>query len=132
MPRGRVSSKEEEIFLKGTVTVSFRRKNGLHMCTALEFSVIGFGKTKKKAFQEMLDLLGEYFVEVMNSDGPVAFYSPADAKEWNIKNQKHYNVKVTMKNSRKDINLSKEMMSFIESLRDYREDFSGIDLVPSP
>ena len=86
------------------------------------------GNTKAEALQEMTELLTYYFEEIISSDEPVRFYNPSDSSEWNIKDQQHYIMSIIMRRERDDVRISKEMRTFIESLKKYRQDYQGVAL----
>ena len=69
----------ETVTLRGPVTVAYKRCREGFMCTALQFDILGIGRTKREAFQEMRDLVEEYLEEIVRSPEPVCFFNPSDA-----------------------------------------------------
>ena len=118
----------DAVELNGELTVSFRVRAGKVQCTALQFDIVGMGDTKAEALQEMTKLLTYYFEEIISSDEPVRFYNPSDTSEWNIKDQQHYILSIIMRRKRDVVRISKEMRTFIESLKQYKQDYQGVVL----
>lgn len=118
----------DTVELNGELTVSFRVRAGKVQCTALQFDIVGMGDTKAEALQEMTELLTYYFEEIISNDEPVRFYNPSDSSEWNIKDQQHYIMSIIMRKKWNDVRISKEMRTFIESLKEYKKDYQGVAL----
>ena len=108
--------------------MTYRRERGEWMCTALEFDIVGTGKTKQEAFDELRALVETYLLEVMDTDAPVEFYNPADAEEWECKDRKSYRVAVIMARAKEDTSIPPRMVRDITKLRPYRDRIRGVDL----
>jgi len=118
------------ITLRGPVTAAYRRSQGLWYCTALQFDIVGVGKTRDEAFGEMRDLFSDYVKEVLADSGPVRFFNPSEAQEWNVKKQETYSVTVVMARPEEQPS-GRASLSDVGQLRPYRDAIQCIDLVPA-
>ncbi len=76
----------KRIVLQGDVTVAYRKEGSEWFATALEFDLLGYGRTRKAAFKLLQELIAEYMLEVAHlvSEGKrVAFFNPSETAEWN-------------------------------------------------
>ena len=118
------------VTLHGPITVAYRRASRMWHCTALQFDIVGVGKTKGEAFAEMRDLLRDYLEEVLATDGPVRFFNPAESGEWNVRDQEYYNVALLVSGG-EATPPNRAPLSDIARLRGYRDAVQGIGLVPA-
>jgi len=118
------------VTLHGPITVAYRRVSRMWHCTALQFDLVGVGKTKVEAFAEMRDLLRDYLEEVLATDGPVRFFNPAESGEWNVRDQEYYNVALLVSGG-ESAAPNRTPLSDIARLRGYRDAVQGIGLVPA-
>jgi hypothetical protein len=115
--------------LKGDVTVAYRRHGRGWRCTALEFDLVGVGNTQEKAFAQLRDLVNGYLDDVLNTDGPVRFFNPSDAEEWDSPKKEKYRVEVVVSQSAKGA-AGSAVIPDIDKLRSYRSRIRAIDLTP--
>ena len=76
--------------LPGFITVTWKRQKGEHICTALEFDLIGLGATRDEAFRNLREIVQSYFEEAVKLKGPVRLFNPSPAAEWNVENKHYY------------------------------------------
>lgn len=115
--------------LKGPVTAAWRQEGGRWLCTALEFDIVGVGKSRQAAFAEMQQLLNAYLAHVMQSPGPVEFFHPSDAEEWETVDKEQFRVAVAVAKtaSKKP---APSVLPDLTALRRIRNRVRGVDLVP--
>ena len=81
--------------LSGPVTVAYTKTAKEWTCTALEFDLVGFGKTKDDAFDALRGVVNTYLDAALETPGPIQFFHPADGKCWNAKHKERYDVIAT-------------------------------------
>ena len=116
-------------FLKGPVTVAYRREGKKWLCTALEFDILGIGRTRKTAFQQMRSLVNEYLADVLKAEGPVEFFNHSAGKEWTAKDKEYYKVVVALAQAEEKRPVPQTLRD-IQQLRHYRDRIRGFDLTP--
>lgn len=120
----------ETVTLRGPVTVAYKRCREGFMCTALQFDIVGIGRTKREAFQEMRDLVEEHLEEILRSPEPVCFFNPSDAADWNVGNQENYQVAMLFERHSEPIPTDVPLAN-LAPLREHRESLRGVNLVPA-
>ena len=80
------------VTLKGQVTVTYREEGAEVYATALQFDLVGIGKTRKAALKELQEIFSEYAEEVLNTRGKVRFFNPSDPEEWENPDKEFFNV----------------------------------------
>lgn len=81
-----MAKKSAIILASGPVTVAVRRFRDYYTCTALQFDIVGTGKTKGAALRQLQELVGEYLlavIELVAQGKKIRFFNPSDAEEWN-------------------------------------------------
>lgn len=119
-------SKSPIIKMKGQITVAYRREGTKILSTALQFDLVGIGRTKQEAFKELRKIVKSYLLEVIKSDTPVEFFNPSDHKEWNARDIEYYDVEVKIKKTRP---LPKAKPD-IRQLKPYQKQIRSFDLSP--
>jgi hypothetical protein len=121
------------IRLDGKITTSSKFNNSTKKwyCTALEFDLVGIGKTEEEAFKELKVLLRYYlleFVESTHSGGKMDFFNPSEAENWNTGKKKEYGVTLIVELAEE----KERIPEFIppKKLSKYYNRISGIDLIP--
>ncbi len=74
------------IALQGKTTIAYRQEEGEWYATALEFDIMGYGKTKAEARQLLHELMEIYLQDIAQllSEGKrVKFFNPSEDDEWN-------------------------------------------------
>ncbi|MBI4560326.1 MAG: hypothetical protein HY706_22285 [Candidatus Hydrogenedentes bacterium] len=116
--------------VSGAITIAYRRSAGNWLCTALQFDIVGVGPTRAAAFREMCELLTDYFDEILSSTGPVRFFNPSEAKEWNVRDQEQYTLAFLL--SRKQAPaVSRLRLTNLRELRKVHHAIQEIDLIPA-
>jgi len=116
-------------FLKGPVTVAYRKQGRKWYAIALEFDLVGIGPTRQKAFNELQAVFNDYLIGCAEEEGPVQFLFPAEPSEWNIEDKEWFRVTaiiVQPKKPRKEVP-SVISLSDLHSLRGRIQSFG---LVP--
>lgn len=83
----------------GPITVAYRKEDDLWYCTALQFDIMGNGKTREKAFAQLKKLVNSYLIHVLSVKGPVSFFNPSDREEWETDDKRSYDVLVLISGS---------------------------------
>lgn len=81
-----MSASIASVKLQGNLTVGFRQIAGLWHANALQFDIVGTGRSKDAAFRQLQELVTEYLMGVIaeiKKGNKVAFFNPADSEEWN-------------------------------------------------
>ena len=86
----RINRMKSTIELEERVTVAYKKEGEYFQARALEFDIVGTGKTRAKAFQDLKGLFSEYVLELLDSTGDIDFYFPADKEEWNTHEKEVY------------------------------------------
>lgn len=74
----------------GPITVAFRQDEGEWLATALQFDLVGTGKTKDTAFAQLKELVNDYLTFILSVKGEVAFFNPSPREEWEAPEQEQY------------------------------------------
>ncbi|MFH1731382.1 MAG: hypothetical protein ABIF82_07010 [Planctomycetota bacterium] len=82
----------ELVSVDGPVTVGYYRSGGRWWAVARQFSIMGSGKTKDDAFQQLRELVNEY-VEECITEGTTAFFFPCEDEDWRrTRDQQNFHV----------------------------------------
>lgn len=129
-------SSKRSIALQGNLTVGYHREGREWFATALQFDIMGYGRTKAKAFQLMQELVSEYLQEMARliAEGEkVRFFNPSSAEDWDrMVELEEYHVRLTMafNQAARPTALTpsglQELIEYIDSL-----DEMEVDLVPA-
>jgi hypothetical protein len=113
----------------GPVTVAYKQVAGEWHCTALQFDILGIGKTREAAFAQLKELMNSYLTHVLQLKGKIAFFNPADREEWNTPIKENYNILVILTKPRRD---SQETSCMdMEEIRPVRRRVREFDLLPA-
>lgn len=82
--------------LEGPVSVAYRRSGKEWHAIALQFDIVGTGKSKAAAFREMQELLELYITEVLKAPKPVRFYNPSEQADWQLRDKAHFHVAMVL------------------------------------
>lgn len=122
--------------LEGSIAVATRKVGKLFLCNALQFDLVGTGKTKIAAFTEMKELLEDYLVSLVEdiSEGhKVRFFNPAGDDEWNKAAQlEFYDITFIVELVPKNGDLPDAVqVKNMAKLSPYWKAIKAIDLVPA-
>ena len=78
--------------LKGQVAVTYREQGGEVYARALQFDLVGVGKSRKGALKELQAIFADYAEEVLNTKGKVRFFNPSDPEEWENPDKEFFSV----------------------------------------
>lgn len=122
----------------GPVTVAYRRFKGYYTCTALQFDLVGTGKTREAAFAQLRQLVEEYLisiVELLNEGEQVRFFNPSDADEWNCGDLRAFQINVELQDGPTAQALKKGFLQYdqrgLRRLAPYRDAIESVGLVPA-
>lgn len=126
--------KKWEITLAGEITVAFRRVQKEWYATALQFDILGYGRTKDEALEMLRELIEIYMLEMaklLSQGEKVKFFNPSNESEWNrAAETRHYHAAFVIeaeeapRKRRVDSKNLGKLVEFIESL-----DKVGVELV---
>jgi hypothetical protein len=74
----------------GPVVVAYRRHRLGWMAMALQFSLIGLGRTREEAFEELKGVLLTYLKMVLEAKGSARLFNPAEAEDWDTPDQERF------------------------------------------
>jgi len=134
--RSTIEETPRAAILHGPVTVAYKKLGKEWHCTALNFDLVGTGSSKQMAFVELRDVVNCYLSDIVDAEGPVEFFNPSPAEEWNVAEKEQYHVVVVMTRVRQRVRkrLPPVLPAEIESLpqlRDYAGYAYSFDLVPA-
>lgn len=78
--------------LRGPITVTYRQEGGEVHARALQFDLVGIGKSRKSALKELQEIFSDYAEEVLNTKGKVRFFNPSDPEEWENPEKEFFSV----------------------------------------
>lgn len=83
--------------LSGPVSIAYRYdKNAKEWeAIALQFNILGLGKTKEEAFQEVKSLFETYVETITQTKGKVQFHNPAEGRYWDAEDVDQFHVVVS-------------------------------------
>ena len=115
--------------VKGPVTVAYRQEEGKWYAIALEFDLVGIGKTREAAFNELRDIVNDYLIDCMAEKKPVEFFFPSEPDEWNVEDKEWYSVTAL---SAQPVRGRSRMPSSINmsQLHSFRNRIKQFDLIP--
>jgi hypothetical protein len=114
--------------LNSPVTLAHKKIGKKWHCTALQFDLVGIGKSRSEAMHELKGILNTYLCEIIKTTGPVRVFNPSDAEEWECEDKQEYNVTIAIL-SAKTSTVMPERLS-IPQARRYRNQIQAIDLIP--
>lgn len=82
--------------LEGPISVAFKKAGREWHAIALQFDIVGTGKTRAEAFCQMQGLFETYVSEVLKASRPVRFYNPSERADWEIRDKAHFHVVVVL------------------------------------
>jgi len=121
------------IVLEGPVTVASRRAKGMYHCRALQFDLVGVGRTKREAFAELRLLVEDYLGEVVSSTEPVRFFNPSSSDEWNVRDRKDFRVRAVCLGRTRPVRARPTSPPPLDArtLRELCRSVEQVDLVPA-
>lgn len=78
----------------GPVVVAYRRHWRGWTAMALQFSLMGLGRTREEAFEELKRVLLTYLKTVLDAKGATRLFDPADAEDWETADQEQIYIAV--------------------------------------
>jgi hypothetical protein len=102
----------------GPVSVSYRKQGGKVYCTALQFDLVGVGKTRGKALEELKAVVETYLATVLSEKGQVRFFNFADEEEWANTDQEIFYVTATLIQAERGRAIPREIRP--EKIRHYK------------
>ncbi len=126
---GPMNRKMRIITLKGPITVTYREEGGEVLARALQFDLVGVGKTRDDALKELQDLFSDYAEEVLSTGGKVRFFNPSDSEEWDNSEKQLFNVVFVLVRKGHQTDLS-SVCDNIQDLHRMRKSVESIRLQP--
>lgn len=114
--------------LGGPVTVAYRKRGRKWYCTALQFDLVGIGRTREDSFNQLRDVMNIYLADVLDADGPVEFFNLSERRDWATKDIETYSVVAIMARVRRKP-LIPPVFRRIQDLRRYRNRVQSFDLL---
>lgn len=130
--------------LRGPVTLAFTKSDDdTYLCNALQFDIVGTGRTEKEAEAQVRDLVTGYLRHVLSliaAGKKVRFFNPADEAEWNnaywlqnydvffkfiVKTDRNFNLDEADGIEEAEI----ESAESIEKIAEYTEEIEDVELV---
>jgi len=116
--------------LEGSVSVAYKKAGKEWHAIALQFDIVGTGKTRGEAFREMQGLFETYLSEVLKTSGPVRFYNPSDQADWEIKDKSDFHVVIVL-SARQVPSAEAPRRPRLDELRPVRSQIQSIQLQPA-
>jgi len=116
--------------LKGPITVTYKREGAEVYARALQFDLIGVGKSRKSALNELREIFADYAEEALNTRGKVRFFNPSDPDEWENPDKELFSVVIVFSRKTKPLQFH-SMFGSIQDLRPMRTALKAIQLQPS-
>ena len=118
--------------LEGPVSVAYKRVGKEWHAIALQFDIVGTGKTKAEAFREMQGLFETYLSAVLKAPRPVRFYNPSAQADWQIPDKTHFHAVMVLSATAKPIEpAQRPSLDDLATLRPLRSKIQGIQLQPA-
>ena len=114
--------------LEGSVSVAYKKAGKEWHAIALQFDIVGTGKTRGEAFREMQGLFETYLSEVLKATAPVRFYNPSDQADWEIQDKVDFHVVVV--SARPLPSAETPRRPRLDELRSIRSQIQSIQLQP--
>lgn len=114
--------------LEGLVTVAFKKVGRKWHCTALQFDLVGIGKNRAEALEELKGVVNAYLCSILKSKGKVRFFNPSDADEWECEDKREFSVTVAMFGLKAPSRVP-ERLSFAKARR-YRDRIHSVSMLP--
>jgi hypothetical protein len=102
--------------LRGPVTVTYRQEGTEVHARALQFDLVGIGKSRKSALKELQEIFADYAEEVLNTKGKVRFFNPSDSEEWENSDKQLFSIVFVLVRKASAL----ELPSICDSIRDLR------------
>lgn len=84
----------------GPITVAFKKDGPYCLATALEFDIVGTGKTRTEALNQLQELVSVYLFEVLTTTGKRSLYNPSEQIEWEAEDKARYTVQMIVRVTR--------------------------------
>lgn len=115
--------------LKGPISVTYKKDGAEIHARALQFDLIGVGRTRARALKELQEIFADYAEEVLNTRGKVRFFNPSNPDEWENPDKELFNVVFVLVRKGKPLPVS-PMLDSIRDLRPIRDAVETIQLQP--
>ncbi|MCX5770188.1 MAG: hypothetical protein NTZ09_07950 [Candidatus Hydrogenedentes bacterium] len=114
--------------LRGQVTVTYRTEGSDVYARALEFDLVGVGKSRESALRELQEIFSDYAEEILKTKGKVQFFNPSSPEEWENEDKQFFHVVFVLKAAPAK---ASSMCSSIHDVRKMRGSIRGVQLQPS-
>lgn len=115
----------------GTVTVAYKKHGREWHATALQFDLVGTGRTREAALREPQELFESYLSAVLETKGRVRFYNPSDAQDWDAKDKEYFRVVcIVLAGTSHTRSLSAPSLDDIDTLRRIEPRIKSVKLTP--
>ena len=88
------------LLLEGPVSVAFRREGPMYCAIALQFDLVGMGKTKDEAFLALQSIFDTHMRGLLKEKGHIRFLSPAPESEWNLEDRQDFKATILVPRAR--------------------------------
>ena len=115
--------------LRGSVTVAYKRVGRKVHATALQFDLVGMGKTREQALVELQEVVNAYFLDALLSEESIDLQFPSPPPDWNVRDRQDFVVAVALVQPRPQ----RKFLPFLEGfaqLRPCREQVRSFSLLP--
>jgi hypothetical protein len=109
--------------------VAYRQVEDEWYCTALQFDLLGIGRTREQAFAQLKELVNAYLTHVLQLKGKVALFNPSKREEWNAPIKEYYDVLVVIARTAKPV--AETRCLDLEEVRPVRRRVREFDLAPA-
>lgn len=80
----------------GPINIAYFKENKEWWAVALEFDILGSGKTRQAALSQLKELVNFYFLHTLKSEGNVSFYNPSDRELWDLPDKEKFDILVCL------------------------------------
>jgi hypothetical protein len=115
--------------LEGPVTVASKKSGRKWHCTALQFDLVGIGKSRGEALEELKGVVNAYLCELLKAKGKVRVFNPSDAAEWECEDKREFTVSVAIVGSKNPAEVP-ERLSFSKARR-YSDRIQAVNMLPA-
>jgi predicted RNase H-like HicB family nuclease len=108
----------------GPITVVFQHDGPYWIATALEFDIIGTGKTRQESLSQLQELVSLYLFEVIQEPDKHNIFNPSESELWALADKVKYNVLISLKLTKKTESESKMMLRDVRPFRNSIKEFN--------
>jgi len=120
----------EILLLQGPVTVAYRQAGRKWYATALQFDLVGVGRSPHAAFNELQGVVTTYLEEILKTKGPVRLFNPSESGEWECARRESYHVAIAAVKTGKGVHAPATVRN-ADELRRLGRRIAGFNLVPA-